>query len=156
MYEIDLRNVAALRDRIGEEVAVSDWLEITQERISGFAEATEDRQWIHLDAARARAESPFKTTIAHGFLTLSLVSALLRRAVTLEGLKLAVNYGLNRVRFISPVPAGARVRGRFAPVAVENVDGAVQVTWAITIERDGGSKPASVAEWIIRYYPEEA
>ena len=101
MIEIDVRT---LNDRIGEEIAVSDWLEVTQARIDQFADATGDRQWIHVDPARAAAESPFKTTIAHGFLTLSLLSPLLRDSMQFSGLRMAINYGLNRVRFVSPVP----------------------------------------------------
>jgi acyl dehydratase len=140
-----------LGDRIGEEIAVSPWLDVTQERINAFAEATEDRQWIHVDAARAAAESPFKSTIAHGFLTLSLVSILLRTAITFTA-KMAINYGVNRVRFVSAVPVGSRLRGHFMPGAVEQVAGGLQVTWKITIEREGQDKPACVAEWIVRYY----
>jgi acyl dehydratase len=148
---IDITDFAALRRQIGQEVAVGEWLEITQDRISQFAEATEDRQWIHVDPARA-AGSPFKSTIAHGFLTLSLVSALLRSAIRVPNQKMGINYGVNRVRFPAPVPAGSRVRGRFSPLAVDDVNGAHQVTWAITVERDGGDKPCCVAEWIVRYY----
>jgi acyl dehydratase len=149
---IDIQDLTALRDRIGQEIAVSDWIEITQERINQFAEATDDRQWIHVDTARAAAESPFRTTIAHGFLTLSLVSVLVRRTMSFGGLRLAINYGVNRVRFIAPVPAGARIRARFSPAAVEETGGGVQVAWAITIEREGADKPCCVAEWLVRYY----
>ena len=102
----EIRNLAALGSRLGEEVAVSDWFDVTQERIAQFAEATEDRQWIHVDAARAAKESPYKTTIAHGFLTLSLASVLIRRTFSFEGVRMAINYGVNRVRFITAVPAG--------------------------------------------------
>ena len=150
---IAIDDVRSLRDRIGEEVAVGDWLEVTQARIDQFAEATGDRQWIHVDAARAASESPFKTTIAHGFLTLSLVSALTRSALELRGLRMAINYGLNRVRFVTPVPSGSRLRARLRPSAVEDAGGGVQVTWTVTIERDGAEKPACVAEWIVRYFP---
>ncbi len=107
-------DILALRPRIGQEVAVSDWFEVTQERITQFAEATDDRQWIHVDAERAAEESPYKTTIAHGFLTLSLVSALLRHA-SFAAERMAINYGLNRVRFITAVPSGSRIRARFVP-----------------------------------------
>jgi acyl dehydratase len=149
---IDIQDLGALRDRIGQEIAVSDWIEITQERIDQFAEATDDRQWIHLDTARAAAESPFRTTIAHGFLTLSLVSTLVRRAMSFGDVRLAINCGVNRVRFIAPVPAGSRIRARFSPAAVEEAGGGVQVAWAITIEREGAEKPCCVAEWLVRYY----
>ena len=150
---IEVADVTALRGRIGEELAVGDWFAITQARIEQFAEATGDHQWIHVDPARAAVESPFKTTIAHGFLTLSLVSTLVRDAMTFTGLRLAINYGLNRVRFVSPVPSGSRIRGRFVPVAVEEVGDSVQVIWRVTVEREHSEKPCCVAEWIVRYYP---
>ncbi len=146
-------NVTTIRDRLGKELAVSEWCEITQQRIDEFANATGDRQWIHVDPARAAVESPFKTTIAHGFLTLSLVSDLMRKAIQFTGLRMAINYGVNKVRFVSPVPAGSRVRGRFTPTTVEDVGGGLQVTWQATVEREGGDKPSCVAEWIVRYYP---
>jgi acyl dehydratase len=147
-----IRDFPALRNQIGQEIAVSDWLDISQERITAFAETTEDRQWIHVDTARAAVESPFKTTIAHGFLTLSLASALLRSALTFPAVRMAINYGLNKVRFMAPVPAGCRIRARVAPAAVEEVGGTYQVIWAMTIERDGGEKPCAVIEWVVRYY----
>ena len=139
---IEISTFARCSDRIGEEIAVSDWLEVTQARIDQFADATGDRQWIHVDPARAAAESPFKTTIAHGFLTLSLLSPLLRDAMQFSGLRMAINYGLNRVRFVSPVPAGSRIRARIAVHGVEEVAGGFQVTWQVTIEREHGDKPA--------------
>jgi acyl dehydratase len=145
----------ALREQIGREIATSDWLEITQERIERFAEATDDRQWIHVDAARAAAESPYRTTIAHGFLTLSLVSVLTRQTLSLARYRMALNYGLNRVRFITPVPAGSRIRARFSPLAVEETAGSVQITWSITIELEGAAKPCCVTEWIVKYYLKE-
>jgi acyl dehydratase len=145
-------DVRTLRDRVGQEVAVSDWTAVTQERIDQFADATGDHQWIHVDQARAK-QSPFQTTIAHGFLTLSLISMMLRSAVNPTGLRMAINYGLNRVRFIAPVPSGARIRGRFTLAGIEEAGGAIQATWSATIERDGGDKPVCVAEWLVRYYP---
>jgi len=150
---VEITDVRALRDRIGEEIAVGDWFEVSQARINQFAEATGDTQWIHVDPARAAAESPFKTTIAHGFLTLSLLSSLIRDAMTFHGLRMAINYGMNRMRFVAPVPAGSRIRGRFKPVSVEEASGSVQVTWQVTIEREHSDKPCCVAEWIVRYYP---
>jgi acyl dehydratase len=150
---IPIDDVHSLRDRIGEEIAVSDWVDVTQARIDQFAEATDDRQWIHVDAERAAVESPFRSTIAHGFLTLALTSTLLRSAVSFPGLRMAINYGCNRVRFVSPVPSGSRIRGRFAPVAVDDTGGAVQVTWGVTIERAGSERPACIVEWLVRYYP---
>jgi acyl dehydratase len=142
---------STLSDRIGQEIAVSPWFDVTQARIDAFAEATEDRQWIHVDPVKAAAHSPFKATIAHGFLTLSLVSILLRSAMTFT-VRMAINYGVNRVRFVSAVPVGSRLRGRFTPAAVEAVGDAMQVTWTVTVEREGQEKPAAVVEWIVRYY----
>jgi acyl dehydratase len=150
---IEIADVRALAGWIDQEIAVSEWLDVTQERIDRFAEATEDRQWIHVDGARAADESPFKTTIAHGFLTLSLVSALGQRAMRVGGIRMAINYGLNRVRFMAPVPAGSRIRGRFTPMAVGAQGGSVQITWRVTIEREHIEKPCCVAEWLVRYYP---
>jgi acyl dehydratase len=149
---IDIPDIRALASRIGEEIAVSDWRQLTQAQIDQFAGATGDRQWIHVDPARASAESPFHTTIAHGFLTLSLVSALMRDALAFPRVRMAINYGLNRVRFVSPVPSGSRVRARISPAAVEDAGAAVQVTWTLTVEREGGDRPACIAEWIVRYY----
>jgi len=149
---INISDVRSLGGRIGEEIAVSDWVDVTQARIDEFAAATDDQQWIHVDPARAAHESPFKSTIAHGFLTLALTSVLLSTAVAFPGLRMAINYGCNRVRFVSPVPAGSRVRGRFSPLAVEEVGGAVQVTWGVTIERERSEKPACTVEWLVRYY----
>ena len=148
--DIDVRT---LREHVGRELATSNWFPVTQETIDRFAEATGDHQWIHVDPVRAAKESPFKTTIAHGFLTLSMASTLLRDAVTPTGLRMAINYGLNRVRFVSPVPSGSRIRGRFSLKAVEETGGAVQAAWEVTVEREGAEKPACVAEWLVRYYP---
>jgi acyl dehydratase len=150
MTTIDVRSLA---DRVGGELGVSDWLTISQAQINQFADATGDHQWIHVDAARAATDSPFKTTIAHGFLTLSLLSSLIRDAMTFHGLRMAINYGMNRMRFVAPVPAGSRIRARFVPVSVEDASGSVQVTWQVTIEREHSDKPCCVAEWIVRYYP---
>jgi acyl dehydratase len=123
---------------------VSDWIVVSQERINQFADATGDHQWIHVDTTRG-------PTIAHGFLTLSLMSTLLRDTVSMPGSR-AVNYGLNRVRFIAPVPAGSRIRGRFARASVEESEESTRVVWNATIEREGGEKPCCVAEWIVVYY----
>ena len=147
-----IESIAALRDHVGQEVATSDWLDVSQERINQFAESTEDRQWIHVDPERAARESPFKETIAHGFLTLSLLSELGKRAMSVGGVRMGINYGLNRVRFVSPVPAGARIRGRFTLGTVEEIKGGLQATWNVTVEREGGEKPCCVAEWLVRYY----
>src|SRR5438093_8616690 len=150
---VNITDVRSLRDRIGEEIAVGDWFDVTQARIDQFAEATGDGQWIHVDPARAAAESPFRTTIAHGFLTLSLLSALIRDAMTFHGLRMAINYGMNRMRFVAPVPAGSRIRARFTPISVEDEKGSIQVTWRVTVERERSDKPVLVAEWLVRYYP---
>jgi acyl dehydratase len=146
-----IANVAELASYVGKEVGVSDWLEVSQERINQFAEATEDRQWIHVDPERAACESPFQTTIAHGFLTLSLLSELAKMTMSIGDVRMGINYGLNRVRFVSPVPASARIRGRFTLVAFEEINGGVQATWDVTVERAGSDKPCCVAEWLVRY-----
>jgi acyl dehydratase len=152
MIDIDVRTIG---DRVGEEIAVSDWLEVTQAHINQFADATGDHQWIHVDPVRAAAELPSKTTIAHGFLTLSLLSTLIRESIRFTGLRMAINYGLNRVRFVSPVPSGSRIRALITLQSVDTVGDGVQATWIATIERDGSEKPAAVAEWLVRYYPEK-
>ncbi len=143
-----LGELAALE---GREIGRSDWVVITQANIDLFAQATDDAQWIHVDAARAAA-GPFGATVAHGFLTLSLVSSLFARAVAFEDVRLSLNYGLNRVRFPSPVPVGSRLRALCVLQAYEAIEGGAQVTVAITIEREGGSKPACVAEWVTRHF----
>jgi len=147
-----MTSVRDLEHRVGEEIAVSPWVEITQERIDTFARAVEDFQWIHVDRSRAQS-SPFGGTIAHGFLTLSLLSHLSEMAFSFSDRRMGVNYGLNRVRFTSPVPSGSRVRARFTLSKYEKLDGnGVQVTWNALIEREGSGKPALVAEWIGRHY----
>ncbi len=150
MAKIVIPSVPRLKDWVGKEVALTDWLTVTQERIDSFAAASGDDQWIHVDRERAARESPYGTTVAHGFLTLSLLSHLLREAVEIRGLRLGINYGLNRVRFTGPVPAGSRVRARFQLAAVEDIDRGVQTTWNVSVEREGGEKPVLVAEWITR------
>src|SRR5277367_6333830 len=136
-----------LRTLIGQEAGVSDWTAVTQEMINRFAELTGDDQWIHVDVERARNETPFGTTIAHGFLTVSLLSNLSRQAMDVRGnFKMRINYGFNRLRFVSPVPAGSRIRAHFSPQKVtEN-----EVTWQVTVELEGQEKPALVAEWLGR------
>lgn len=148
-----IKSIEELKTLIGQEVAASDWLEVTQSRINDFAGATEDHQWIHIDVDRAKSDSPFHSTIAHGFLTLSLLPHLAAQAFRVEGdFKMGINYGLNRLRFVSPVPAGSRVRARFTLQQVEDVAGGAQLTWSVTCEIEGGAKPALVAEWLVRYY----
>jgi len=141
-----------LESRVGEEVGVSPWVEMTQERIDLFARATEDFQWIHVDPVRAK-DSPFGGTIAHGFLTLSMLPKLSESTFEFSDRRMGVNYGLNRVRFTSPVAAGARIRGRFVLAGYEKIEGnGVQTTWSVTMEREGGGKPVCVAEAISRHF----
>ena len=145
-------NLRELESRVGQEVGVSPWVEISQARIDQFAEATGDFQWIHVDPKRAK-DSPFGTTIAHGFLTLSMLPKLSESTFEFSDRKMGVNYGLNRVRFTSPVRSGSRVRARFTLAKYEPMDGnGVQVTWNTTVEIEGADKPALVAEWIGRHY----
>lgn len=140
-----------LRGVVGQQVGVSEWLSIDQDRVALFADATEDHQWIHLDVERARA-GPFGQTIAHGYLTLALVVPLMQRTFTVEGVRMAVNYGLNRVRFPAPVPVGSRIRARVSLTAVEDVAGGVQATWNVVVECEGSEKPVCVAESLSRLY----
>jgi len=146
------RTIRSLESRVGQEVAVSPWMEITQERIDTFARAIDDFQWIHVDRERAK-KSPFGGTIAHGFLTLSILSHLSESTFSFSDRRMGINYGLNRVRFTSPVPSGSRVRARFTLAKFEPIEGdGVQVTWNTTVEIEGKDKPALVAEWIGRHY----
>ena len=148
-----IHSLDELKQLIGQEIGVSDWLPMTQERINQFSDASGDHQWIHTDRERARAESPYGSTIAHGFLTLSLISTLLAASLRLEiGGKMGINYGLNRVRFPNAVPCGARIRGHFVLQAVEEFSGGAQFTWGVTVEVEGAPKPGVVAEWLTRQY----
>jgi acyl dehydratase len=150
-----MRNIATLADMkalVGQEVAVSAWFDITQERIDLFADATGDHQWIHTDVERARRESPFGGPIAHGFMTIALVPAMLESALTMADMKMGVNYGLNKVRLPAPVPAGSRVRARLTIQRIDDIDGGAQVEWGVLIEREGGDKPVCVAELLMRRY----
>ena len=148
-----IEGVDELRALVGQEVANSDWVEVTQDMINRFADVTGDHQWIHSDVERAKRESPFGTTIAHGFLTLSLLTRLHQQAVQMRGIyKMGINYGLNRVRFPSPVRSGSRVRSRSKLLSVEDFPGGVQAAWQISIELEGQDKPALVAEWLGRMY----
>jgi acyl dehydratase len=145
-------NLRELESRVGQEVGVSPWVEISQARIDQFAEATGDFQWIHVDKERAKS-SPFGGTIAHGFLTLSMLPKLTESTFEFSDRRMGVNYGLNKVRFTSPVPAGAKIRGRFTLARFEKIEGnGVQTTWSAVIEREGGDKPVCVAETISRHY----
>jgi acyl dehydratase len=143
--------VDELRAAVGDQIGVSDWVTIDQARIDTFADATGDHQWIHVDEERAKA-GPFGTTIAHGFLTLSLLPALISQTYRIENVKMGINYGLNRVRFTSPVPVGSKVRGSIELVDVADVAGGVQITNKVTMEIDGSDRPALVAEWLTRQH----
>jgi acyl dehydratase len=147
-----IEGIEGLRALVGQEIGVSDWREIDQDLINRFADATGDHQWIHIDVERARRESPFGTTIAHGYLILSLVPAFNEEIFTVEGLKLVVNYGLNKVRFVSPVPAGSRLRMRGHLAELSEVPGGQQAVLALTLEREGEEKPACVVEQLVRFY----
>ncbi|MFE7576560.1 MaoC family dehydratase [Streptomyces sp. NPDC057521] len=140
-----------LRDGVGEQLGYSDWLEVDQKRIDLFADATGDHQWIHVDPEKAAA-GPFGKTIAHGYLTLSLLPVLVPQVMTVEGAKMGINYGTNKVRFPSPVPVGSRVRATAVLKSVEEAGGGVQITAVVTVEREDGDKPACVAESVSRYY----
>src|SRR5262245_25191180 len=153
MPAVRIENMDELRRRIGQEIAVSDWMAMTQDRIDRFADATDDHQWIHVDEARA-AGSPFGGTIAHGFLTLSLIPHLASETLAFPPARMSVNYGLNRVRFTAPVRAGKRVRARFELLALDDIPGGTQLTWKVTIEVEGSAKPACVAETVARRYEE--
>ena len=146
-----LSSIKQLEGQVGKEIGVSPWLEVTQARIDTFAKAIDDFQWIHVDRERAKS-SPYGGTIAHGFLTLSLLSHLAESTFSFSDRKMGVNYGLNRVRFTAPVPSGSKVRARFTLGKYEKLDGGVQVTWNTVVECEGIEKPVLVAEWIGRHY----
>ncbi len=148
----EIATLAELKQLVGQEVAVSDWLTISQERVNQFAEATGDHQWIHLDVERAKKESPFGGTIAHGFLTLSLLPAMMESAIHMADVKMGVNYGLNKVRFPAPVPVGSRVRAHMKLLSVEDIEGGAQLIWQVTVMREGSEKPVCVAEPVFRRY----
>ena len=147
------KDFAEFKAAIGTEVGVSDWIEITQDRIDKFAEATGDEQWIHVDVERAARESPGGTTIAHGLLSLSLIPTFIRSIIGVKGLKNTLNYGANRIRYLSPVPAGSRLRGRVTVMAAEDVrPDALRVIYTVSIEIEGDKRPACVAEVIGQHY----
>ncbi|MDB5763459.1 MAG: MaoC family dehydratase [Herminiimonas sp.] len=148
----EIASLAALKELVGQEVAVSDWIEISQERVNLFADATGDRQWIHLDAERSRRESPYGGTVAHGFLTLALLPMLMGQSIHMPDVRMGVNYGLNKVRFPAPVPVGSRIRGRMTLLSIEDISGGAQMVWQVTMEREGGDKPVCVAESVTRRY----
>ena len=152
MARVVFGNLEELAAKVGQEVVVSDWLEVTQERIDQFADATGDHQWIHVDVERARRESPFGTTIAHGFLTLSLLSHFLNNSLEFGNSKMGVNYGCNRLRFTAPVKSGSRLRARFKLKEFQRIEGGVQLIWDVAMECEGQEKPVLVAEWVGRRY----
>lgn len=151
-----MREIATLEDLtdlVGQEVAVSSWFGIPQARIDLFAEATDDHQWIHVDRERSERESPYGETVAHGFLTLALLPAMLASALRMVDMKMGLNYGLNRVRFPGPVPVNSRVRSRLTLSSVQILaDGGAQLAWEIVVEREGSDKPVCVAEFLMRRY----
>ena len=147
------QTIADLAACVGQEVAVSDWLQITQQQVNLFAEATGDHQWIHVDPEKA-AKGPFGGPIAHGFLTLSLIPKFFESSFEIVGSRMGVNYGLNKVRFTSPVPVGSRLRARMKLLATLPIDNdGLQLTWEVTVEREGSAKPVCVAESLVRRYP---
>jgi acyl dehydratase len=147
------QTLAELSALAGQEVAVSDWVVVTQERVNQFAQATGDHQWIHVDVDKARS-GPFGGTIAHGFLTLSLIPCFFESALTVLETRMGVNYGLNRVRFMSPVPVGSRLRARLTLLQSDPIEqNGFQMLWAVSVEREGATKPVCVAESISRRYP---
>ncbi len=149
-----VESLQSLKDYVGREIGVTDWLTVMQERIQQFAEATEDRQWIHVDPERAQKESPYGTTIAHGFLTLSLLVQFIAQAIQIRGVRMVVNYGLNRVRFPAPVLTGSKIRARVVLLSMKELSDAVEAVYSVTVEVHGGDKPCCVAEWVLRYYPQ--
>ena len=150
---LEVATLQSLRDLVGREVALTEWFPVTQERIQQFAEVTEDRQWIHVDRERAERESPYGTTIAHGFLTLSLLSKFMKEAVQIRGgVRMSVNYGLNRVRFPSAVRADSKIRVRFIIQSLRDVPHALEAVFDARVEVPGSDKPCCVAEWVVRYY----
>ncbi|HEY6905007.1 MAG TPA: MaoC family dehydratase [Candidatus Acidoferrales bacterium] len=143
----------SLSDFVGREIALTDWFKVTQDRIHQFAEVTEDRQWIHVDRERAQRDSPYGTTIAHGFLTLSLVSRFIRQAIEIRtGPRMGINYGLNRVRFPSPLRSDSEIRARVSLLSAKELPNTLEATFVISVEGQDSEKPHCVAEWIVRYY----
>jgi acyl dehydratase len=150
---LTLTSLDQLKDHAGQEIGVSGWFTVTQERIQQFADATLDHQWIHVDEERAKRESPFKSTIAHGFLTLSLLPQFVPQILKINGIRMGINYGSNRLRFVSPVKSGSKIRARFILQSVKDVEPAgVEAVYLVTIEGESGDKPCCVAEWVVRYY----
>ncbi|HMM45947.1 MAG TPA: MaoC family dehydratase [Candidatus Macondimonas sp.] len=148
-----INGVAEMKELVGQEVGVSDWVEVTQERIDQFAKATGDDQWIHTDVERCRRESPHGMTIAHGYLTIALTPALVDEVIQIKGMRMGVNYGMNKLRFTAPVPVGSRIRVRVTLKGVREIAGAIQTVTHLSVEREGQDKPCCVAETLSLYYP---
>ena len=155
-----IESLEQLEELVGQEVAVGEWVEVTQEQVNLFADATGDHQWIHVDVERAKRESPYGAPIAHGYLTLSLIPLLMKKAIEMRNVKMGVNYGLNRVRFMAPVPVGSRLRARAKLLSIEGIDSpknrpdlkGAQVIMQVTVEREGSDRPVCVAETISRRF----
>jgi acyl dehydratase len=150
---VEIETLHSLRKWVGREIAATEWLSISQDCIQSFADVTQDHQWIHLDRDRAYRESPFRTTIAHGFLTLSLLSRFIKEAIHIRnGVRMSINYGLNRVRFPAPVRADSKVRAHFTLQSLKELPDALEAVFIANVESEGNDKPCCVAEWVIRYY----
>jgi acyl dehydratase len=147
-----VKGIDGVKELVGQHLGYSDWLEVTQEQVNLFADATGDHQWIHVDPERAAKESPFGTAIAHGYLTLSLVPVLLASVMRVEGIAMGVNYGVNKLRFPAPVPVGSKVRAGATLASVEDIAGGAQVSMDVTVEVEGQDKPSCVAQVVYRYY----
>jgi acyl dehydratase len=153
MLPLVVEDLHSLAGFVGREIGTTEWFTVSQDRIQQFAETTDDLQWIHIDPERAQRDSPYGTTIAHGFLTLALLSHFLRQTIQIgSGVRMSVNYGLNRVRFPSPVPAGSRIRAHFTLQALKDISGGMEAMYSVVIDRETSEKPCCVAEWVIRYY----
>jgi acyl dehydratase len=152
MQSIKFATIQALKDHIGKEVAISDWVVIDQAKIQAFADITNDHQWIHIDPIRAANESPYGSTIAHGYLTLSLIPSFIQNCIDTSFAERAINYGLNKVRFPNPVKVNSFIRGKFVIEHITDLEGGVQIEWLITIEEQNQEKPACVANMLIRLY----
>lgn len=150
---LTLDSVEDLKNHIGQEIGVSEWFPVTQQQIQQFADATGDHQWIHVDVERAQRESPYKATIAHGFLTLSLLPQFTPQVIRIKnGMRMGINYGLNRLRFVSPVRAGARIRARYTLQSLKDFGEGLEIVYQVTVEGEGLAKPCLAAEWVVRYY----
>jgi acyl dehydratase len=151
-HPVILKSIDDFRTFLGREIAKSDWFTITQDQITAFAEVTGDKQWIHVDPERAKRQSPYGSTIAHGFLTLSLISHMFESAIQVDGSRMIINYGLNRVRFAAAVPANSRLRATFSVQSFKELADAREATFLVTVEREGSDKPCCIAEWVLRFY----